>query len=128
MDLGGLYAKVRVGKLFLILLCSFCAVWIIWNLLPWTPHFDDGAFGRLTLILSVEASIGTSVLMAANEKQDELQRQQLIFLLHLMEGVHAQLSKVDGPLGPLRGPAPSDGAPGGAPSAASPPGPGAPDS
>lgn len=123
MDLGRLYAKVRVGRLFLVLLCGFCAVWIIWNLLPWTPHFDDGVFGRLTMILSIEASIGTSVLMAANEKQDELQRQQLIFLLHLMEAVHAQLTKPTGADGALRGAAPSDGAPGGAPSAASPPGP-----
>jgi hypothetical protein len=119
MGVVRLYAKVRVGRLFLIILCVFCGGWVAWNTAPWTPHFDDGGFSRLTLILSIEASIATSVLMAATEKQDELQRQQLIFLLHLMEAVHAQLTKTTGIDGSLRGPASPLEAPGG--SAAPPP-------
>lgn len=95
MGFARLYARLRVGKLFLIILCVFCGGWVAWNLLPWTPHFDEPGFSRLTLILSVEASIATSVLMASTEKQDELQRKQLVFMLHLMEAIHAQLTHPD---------------------------------
>ena len=110
MGFARLYARLRVGRIFLIILCMFCTVWVSWNSIPGLPHFDDAGFSRLTLILSVEASIATSVLMAANEKQDDLQRQQLIFLLHLMEGVHAQLTS---PSCAVRGPSASGAAPGG---------------
>lgn len=71
------YAQLRTGRLFLIILSAFCAAWITWNLIPGAPHFDDGGFARLTLILSVEASIATSVLMAQTEKQEAINREIL---------------------------------------------------
>ncbi len=86
-----MYAKLRTGKAFLVFLCCFCGGWVAWNLLPWFPHFDGSDFGRLTTILSLEASIATSVLMAAGEKQDELQRKQLLYILHLMEALHEHI-------------------------------------
>lgn len=85
-----LYAKIRTGKAFFIGLSIFCAAWITWNLIPGLPHFDDGGFGKLTLILSVEASIATSMLMAATEKQDEAQQKQQKYMLDLMEMQVAQ--------------------------------------
>jgi hypothetical protein len=107
---GSFYAKVRKGRAFFIGLSLFCGVWVLWNTIPGLPHFDQG-FGELNLVLSIEASIASSVLLAANEKQDELQRRQLVLLLHLMEAVHAQLSKADP--SQLRGQGPETKAPGG---------------
>lgn len=83
--IAGLYTKVRTGKFFLIFLALFCGIWIGWNELTFLPKFDDSAFGRLTLILSVEASLATSMLIMANEKQETFQHQQLLYIQHLME-------------------------------------------
>lgn len=85
------YARWRTGRLFLIALCGFCAVWIVWNLLPWLPHFDDPGFSRLTLVLSVEASIAASIILAVQEKQDAVQRRQALYMLHIMEALHAKI-------------------------------------
>lgn len=89
-----LYAQARTGKLFLIFLAVFCAFWMVWNKTPWLPHFDDSSFGRLTLILSIEASLATSMLIMTNEKQENTQRQQLLYIQHLMEAQHDILKVV----------------------------------
>lgn len=79
------YSKLRSGKSFLIVLSVFCGVWIGWNMVPGLPPFDDSSFGRLTLILSVEASLATSMLMVANERQEEAERNRLKYIQHLLE-------------------------------------------
>lgn len=86
---GALYKRLRTGKTFLIVLSCFCAAWVAWNTaafhwFPWLA-IDDNGFGILTLILSVEASIGTSVLMAISERQDEKQQKQLDYMEDLLE-------------------------------------------
>lgn len=84
-NLADLYTRVRTGKAFLISLALFCSIWIGWNKTPGLPTFDDGSFGRLTLILSIEASLATSMLIMSNEKQEAYQKQQLLYIQHLME-------------------------------------------
>jgi uncharacterized membrane protein len=79
-----LYTKLRTGKAFLLILTCFCAFWIAWNELPFLPHFDDSMFGRLTLFLSVEASLATSMLIMANEKAEEAQRKTIQYMMDLM--------------------------------------------
>ncbi|MGH7118153.1 MAG: DUF1003 domain-containing protein [Acetobacteraceae bacterium] len=85
------YARWRTGWLFLVALSGFCAVWIGWNVLPWLPHFDGPGFPRLTLMLSVEASIAASIILAVQEKQDAVQRQQARYMLHIMEALHEKI-------------------------------------
>lgn len=79
------YIHLRTGKFFLIFLSLFCGLWIGWNEVPWLPQFDDSSFGKLTLILSVEASLATSMLIMSNQKQEEFQRKQLLYIQHVME-------------------------------------------
>ncbi len=85
------YLRVRTGRLFLWMLSAFCAVWIAWNLLPWLPRFDGRGFPLLTLVLSVEASIATSVVLDVQQKSDEIAKKQVTYTLHLMEAVHAHI-------------------------------------
>lgn len=90
------YARLRTGRFFLIFLASLCGFWIAWNEIPGLPHFDDPAFGRLTLILSVEASLATSMLIMSNEKQEEAQKQSLLYIQHLMEAQSDTIEVVRG--------------------------------
>lgn len=98
MSLAQKYTALRTGRAFLWGMCIFCALWVIWNVIPDHLHFDDSGFDRLTLILSVEASIAASFIIAANEKQAAENLRRDLYLLQLMEGVHAILKK-DGVLG-----------------------------
>ena len=68
------YAKLRTNRLFLFCIVAFCAGWAIWNLTPGLPHFDDGSLGRLTTILSIEASIAASLILAHGERTELLRR------------------------------------------------------
>lgn len=86
-----LYTKVRSGKVFFIGLTLFCGFWVLWNLLPGLPRFDDPGLGRLTVILSIEASIATSMLIVANERQEAFQKKQMLYIQHLMEAQHDAL-------------------------------------
>lgn len=79
------YTKLRTGRTFLWFLVLFCGFWVGWNKIPWLPKFDDSSFGRLTLILSIEASLATSILIMSNEKQVIAQQQQLLYIQHMME-------------------------------------------
>ncbi len=85
------YAEFRGSRLFLWMLTAFLVFWFGCNLLPWLPHFDRPGYGVLNVILSAEASLSVALLMAAAERQDEIQRRQLEYLLHLMEANHAVL-------------------------------------
>lgn len=85
------YAHFRSSRLFLLLLCVFLAFWFGCNLIPSLPHFDRPGFGVLNVILSVEASLSVALLMAAAERQDEVQRRQLAYMLHVIEATHDQM-------------------------------------
>lgn len=76
VDFASLYTRARTGKAFLIGICLFCGSWAVWNLLPGLPHFDDPALGRLTTILSIEASIAASLILAHNERAEAIDRKQ----------------------------------------------------
>lgn len=90
------YARFRGSLWFVLFLCVFLAGWFAVNLAPWTPHFDRPGYGVLNVILSSEASLSVALLIMASERQDEIQRRQLKYLLHLMEANHAVLMGHDG--------------------------------
>lgn len=103
VDLPTLYMRLRTGKVFLILITLFCGGWAFWNLTPGLPHFDDGALGRLTTILSIEASIAASMILAHNERTEAAQRRQderherlLGYILHLLESQQVMLRALRG--------------------------------
>ncbi|MGH2644614.1 MAG: DUF1003 domain-containing protein [Chitinophagaceae bacterium] len=81
-----IYAKLRTGKSFLIFLSLFCVIWVLWNLfLPKHIRFDEPGFPLLTLILSIEASLSISLVIMAEEESNEIQKNQIILLLHQSE-------------------------------------------
>ncbi|MDE1905086.1 MAG: DUF1003 domain-containing protein [Rhodospirillales bacterium] len=84
LKIGSSYSKFRTGKAFFISLSLFVAIWLIWNHTPGFPHFD-GDNSLLNVILSIEASIATSMILMASETQDEMQRKQLVYMLHILE-------------------------------------------
>ncbi|MDE1728990.1 MAG: DUF1003 domain-containing protein, partial [Thaumarchaeota archaeon] len=79
------YTRWRSGKASLWTIAVVCGMWAVWNLCPGLPHFDDGELGRLTTILSVEASLMASVLLAYMQKQDAATRLMLATLVQLAE-------------------------------------------
>lgn len=79
------YARWRSGNASLWTIAVGCGLWSAWNLCPGLPHFDDGELGRLTTILSIEASLMASVLLAYMQKQDTATRLVLATLLQLAE-------------------------------------------
>lgn len=87
------YRTFRSPRIFLRVLCIVCFTWIVWNLQPWFPHFDDEGFGRLNLLLSVEASIASAVLLAVQERQEQHNVQQLRYMLDMMEAITAMLNR-----------------------------------
>ena len=101
---GSGYSKFRTGKLFFVGFSAFVASWLLWNLVPLFPHFDGG-LSLLNVILSVEASIATSLLIMSGEGQAALQLKQLEYQLHLMEAVHAHITKTSAPAGGSAAPA-----------------------
>lgn len=90
-DLAAGYARFRGSRLFLLALAGFTFAWIVWNLTPGIPHFDDAGFTRLNVFLSVEASVSVAMLLMATEKQDAMQRRQLLYMLAVMESVRDSL-------------------------------------
>jgi uncharacterized membrane protein len=66
-----LYMTVRKPRNFLILLCIFIGISL---LLHFTGRYDVD-FGATNLILSIEASTASAVLMMVAEESAELQRQ-----------------------------------------------------
>jgi uncharacterized membrane protein len=43
--------------------------WIVWNLLPFTPHFDPYPFGFLTMIVSLEAIFLSIFVLVSQNRQ-----------------------------------------------------------
>jgi len=65
----GWFVRFRQSKWFLRTLFLFCSGWILWNLLPATLHFDGQDFGRLTMILSIEASVAACFILEDGGRQ-----------------------------------------------------------
>ncbi|HEY0249297.1 MAG TPA: DUF1003 domain-containing protein [Gryllotalpicola sp.] len=65
---------------FLLVLTVFCAIWLVWNsIVPSAWRFDSQALGFtvLTLILSLQASYGTPLILLAQNRQDDRDRVQI---------------------------------------------------
>ena len=64
-----LFIRFRSSYVFILSVIVFIATWVVWNLLPFLPHFDNSEdFGHLNLILSMEATIATVLLMRDNAR------------------------------------------------------------
>ncbi len=62
---------------FIIGLTIFVVIWMLWNTLAPDPlRFDSAAIGftALTLILSLQASYGTPLILLAQNRQDDRDR------------------------------------------------------
>lgn len=86
-DLAIEYAKFRSGKKFLLALACVVFGWLIWNLCPWVPHFDDAGFERLNLFLSIESSMTVSLLLMWQERQEAVERARMEQMLLVMQSV-----------------------------------------
>jgi CRP/FNR family cyclic AMP-dependent transcriptional regulator len=54
---------------FLSLNALFFAVWIVWNSVPFVPHFDPYPFGFLTMVMSVEAIFLSIFVLISQNRQ-----------------------------------------------------------
>jgi uncharacterized protein DUF1003 len=71
-------AKWGGGYGFIASLAGFLSAWIIWNKLPWFPHFDDPQLVMLNLMLSIEASFAMPVLLMAQNRQGQEDRSLIL--------------------------------------------------
>jgi uncharacterized membrane protein len=55
--------------LFLVLNAAWFAGWIIWNTLPFLPHFDPYPFGFLTMVVSLEAIFLSIFVLVSQNRQ-----------------------------------------------------------
>lgn len=86
---GERFVKLRTSSAFPKLLAMFCGLWLLWNLIPGVPHFDGGEMGRLTLVLSIEASLAASFILEDGGRQTSL-------LLEVLKRIEGNVSKIDG--------------------------------
>jgi uncharacterized membrane protein len=54
---------------FIVLFALFLLIWIGWNVLPFTPHFDQAPFILLNLMLSFIAAFQAPVIMMSQNRQ-----------------------------------------------------------
>lgn len=54
---------------FLFLNAAWFAIWIIWNTLPFVPHFDPYPFGFLTMVVSLEAIFLSIFVLVSQNRQ-----------------------------------------------------------
>jgi CRP/FNR family transcriptional regulator, cyclic AMP receptor protein len=54
---------------FLFLNAAFFFAWIVWNVLPFTSHFDPYPFGFLTMVMSVEAIFLSIFVLISQNRQ-----------------------------------------------------------
>lgn len=54
---------------FLILNAAWFAGWILWNTLPFVPHFDPYPFGFLTMMVSLEAIFLSIFVLVSQNRQ-----------------------------------------------------------
>jgi uncharacterized membrane protein len=63
---------------FIILFGLFLSVWIIWNLLPFTLHFDAVPFILLNLCLSFVAAFQAPIIMMSQNRQAAREKHESI--------------------------------------------------
>jgi uncharacterized membrane protein len=90
-DPAAVYARLRTSWSFALGVLVIVVVWVVWNIVPGIPHFDDPEFGRLNLLLSTEASIGGVVLLMVVERQAQQHARELRYMRDLIEAVRDAL-------------------------------------
>jgi uncharacterized membrane protein len=66
-----------VGSWKFIIIQSFIlACWIVWNILPNTPKFDEKPFILLNLLLSFQAAYTAPMIMMSQNRQAEIDRRK----------------------------------------------------
>jgi len=73
-------ARAMGTPMFLLILTLFCVGWIVWNTTaPPALRFDDAALGftALTLVLSLQASYAAPLILLAQNRQDDRDREQI---------------------------------------------------
>jgi uncharacterized membrane protein len=96
-DPAAIYARLRTSWSFVLGVVAIAGFWITWNLLPGLPHFDDWEFGRLNLLLSIEASVGGVALLMVVERQARQHERQMRYMRDLIEAVRDALVMADRP-------------------------------
>jgi uncharacterized membrane protein len=87
-----LFVCFRSSGIFILSVVTFIAGWVAWNLIPGLPHFDDpNDFGHLNLILSMEATIATVLLMRDNARS----RVREMEILHTIQESVRKLSQIE---------------------------------
>ena len=62
---------------FLLFQSFVCVFWLTWNIaLPDSWHFDPNPFGVLTLALSLQAAYAAPLILLAQNRQEDRDRQQ----------------------------------------------------
>lgn len=59
---------------FILVQSTVLAVWIVWNLLPNTPKFDEKPFILLNLLLSFQAAYTAPMIMMSQNRQAQIDR------------------------------------------------------
>lgn len=54
---------------FLVLNAAWFAAWIVWNTIPFVPHFDPYPFGFLTMMVSLEAIFLSIFVLVSQNRQ-----------------------------------------------------------
>ena len=85
-NIAAAYKRLR-AKYFFVGLCTFIITSLAFH---WLFGYDSD-WGATNLILSIEASVAFSLFLVLADRQEEAQRKQLEYLLHLMEAQHALL-------------------------------------
>jgi uncharacterized membrane protein len=67
--IADLIAEFSGSITFLLLNAAVFAAWIVWNALPFTPHFDPYPFGFLTMVMSVEAIFLSIFVLISQNRQ-----------------------------------------------------------
>ena len=62
---------------FLLFQSFLCVAWLAWNIVtPESWHFDHNPFGVLTLALSLQAAYAAPLILLAQNRQEDRDRQQ----------------------------------------------------
>jgi CRP/FNR family transcriptional regulator, cyclic AMP receptor protein len=67
--IADLIAEFSGSITFLFLNAAAFFLWIVWNSLPFTPHFDPYPFGFLTMVMSVEAIFLSIFVLISQNRQ-----------------------------------------------------------
>lgn len=109
-NLGQTYTKFRSSYWFFWLTILVDFGWILWNYVPWLPHFDDPATGfpHLNIYISIETQIGLTLvgieqwrmqmddrrMLRDGRKSDLDMAKQIAQLLKLVEQVQGEVEEL----------------------------------